>query len=161
MPALRSDARLRWFGPDDREAMHAALEVHNAVLATDSPWQRPELPGRYEAFLRHGWDGEPATPYLLRVDGQAVGVGSVSLTERDNTHLAWLSVAVHPDHRRRGHGRTLMEHLLREARAAGRTVVGTDGWDAEPVRAFAAAFGMEERSRALQRRQHLDDFAAA
>ena len=150
-----SERHVLRFGPDDREPMLAALEVVNAVRAADAPWERPELASHYEAELRHGWDGEPATPSLLRVDGVPVGVGSVSLTERDNRHLAWLSVAVLPQYRRRGHGRVLMEHLLHQAGAAGRTSVGIDGWESDTSKAFAAAFGLTKASQAIQRRQHL------
>ena len=151
------DVQIDRFGPDDTQAMAAALRIGNEVSAVDSPWQHPELPTEHEAAVRLGWDGEPATPYLLRVDGRPVGVGSVSLTERDNSHLAWLSVAVHPDHRRRGHGTALAERLLREAREAGRTSVGIDGWESESTTGFAAAFGLQRRAQEIMRRQHLAD----
>lgn len=149
------------FGPDDRLAMLAALRVRDAIRTADTPWERPELPSHYEAELRHGWDGEPAVPCLLHVDGEPVGVGSVSLMERDNTHLAWLSVAVLPEHRRRGHGRALMVHLLQDARAAGRTSVGLDGWESDAATAFAAAFGLRKASQAIMRRQHLAEVEPA
>jgi GNAT superfamily N-acetyltransferase len=149
------------FGPDDRDSLLAALDVSNAIRAADTPWQHPELPSRYEAELRHGWDGEPVTPYLLRVDGAPVGHGWISLTMRDNTHLAWLSAAVLPEHRRRGHGRALMRHLLAEAQAAGRTSVGIDGWESDAATGFAAAFAMTCASRAIQRRQHLAEVEPA
>jgi len=149
------------FGPDDREPLLAALEVGNAIRSADSPWQRPELPSHYAAELRHGWDGEPATPYLLRVDGVPVGVGSLDLPQRDNRHLAWLSVAVLPEHRRRGHGRALMQHLLAEAQEADRTSVGIDGWESEAASGFAAAFGLRKASQAIMRRQHLAEVEPA
>jgi len=145
------------FGPDDQDAMRAALDLENAVRAAEASWQHPELPRHQEARLRHGWDGEPETPYLLTADRQPVGVGSVSLTERDNTHLAWLSVSVHPEQRRRGYGSALMERLLAEARSAGRTSVGIDGWESEGAVAFATDFGLERRSQEVMRRQHLAD----
>jgi GNAT superfamily N-acetyltransferase len=149
------DLQIHRFGPDDADEMHAALRIGNAVQAADAPWQHPELATHHEAALRHGWDGEPETPYLLTVDGEPVAVGSLHLPERDNTHLAWLSVTVHPGHRRRGYGSALMERLLEEARAAGRTSVGIDGWESTSTVAFAAAFGLERRSNEIMRRQHL------
>jgi len=148
------------FGPDDVAAVRSAWQVLDAVRSADSPWHPAQLLTHYEAELRHGWDGEPPSPYLLLVEGTAVGVGSVSLTERDNTHLAWLGVDVHPDHRRRGHGRMLFERMVQEARAAGRTSVGLDAWESPAAEGFAAAVGLERRSQAVLRRQHLAEVPA-
>ncbi len=161
MPDLATTIHIQRFGPDDREPMLAALQVNNAVCEADAPWERPDLPSQYEAGLRHGYDGEPSMPYLLRVDGEPVGVGSLSLPERENTHLAWLSVAVLPGHRRRGLGRALMRHLLHEAESAGRTSVGIDGWDSEAATGFAAAFGLTKASQEIMRRQHLAEVEPA
>jgi GNAT superfamily N-acetyltransferase len=67
------------------------------------------------------------------------------LFRHDNTHLAEAEVYVHPDHRRRGVGRTLLAELEGLARADGRTVligstfapVGAES----PGSLFAAASG--------------------
>jgi GNAT superfamily N-acetyltransferase len=154
-----SSAEIVVFGPDDRAAVRSARELLDAVSAHDSPWDPPEPVEHYAAALRHGWDGEPATPYLMTVEDTPVGVGSVALTQRDNLHLAWLGVTVHPDHRRRGHGRRLFDRMVEEARAAGRTSVGLDGWDSERAVGFAAAVGLERRSQAVKRRQHVAQLA--
>ena len=161
MPHLATRIHIRRFRPDDREPMLAALQVINAVREADAPWDRPDLPSHYEAELRHGWDGEPATPYLLEIDGAPVGVGSVDLPERDNRHLAWLSVTVLPEHRRHGLGTALMRHLLHEAESAGRTSVGIDGCDSEAATGFAAAFGLPKASQEIMRRQHLAEVEPA
>jgi GNAT superfamily N-acetyltransferase len=79
------------------------------------------------------------------------------VTERDNRHLAWLDVEIHPDHRRRGHGSRLLERLVADATALGRTVVGLDGWDSPANAGFAAHHGFALRSRDVNRRQHLAD----
>ncbi len=154
-----AELELRRFGPDDTDDVRAALDVRSAVARVDSPWQHPMLLPAYVAELRHGWDGEPETPYLALVDGQVVGTGSVSLTEWDNRHLAWLSVEVLPQCRRRGHGRRLFERLVEEARAAGRTSVAVHGWESEATLSFARAVGVERRSQEIQRRQHLAELA--
>ena len=151
MPSLE----IHRFTPDDADDVAAALGLVNRVAAADAPWEHPTLPDRFDTMLRQGWDGEPPTPYLARVDGSPVGVAFLSLPERDNTHLAWATVAVHPDHRRRGHGSRLFERVAADARAAGRTSIATDGWESESASGFAARFGLEKRSRAVQRRQHL------
>jgi len=55
--------------------------------------------------------------------GEAVGVAHLHLSQRDNRHACMLDVRVHPDHRRRGIGRALVEEVARQARAEGRTVI--------------------------------------
>lgn len=49
-----------------------------------------------------------------------VGTASAILPLQDNTHLAYLQVVVHPDHRRRGVGGALLDELERIAKDAGR-----------------------------------------
>ena len=150
-----SDAQIHRFGPDDAEQVRASLEIRTAVSAADAPWEHPWLPARYETMLRRGWDGEPPTPYLMVVDDRPVAAATLSVYERDNRHLAWLGFGVHPEHRRRGHGSALLERLVEDARALGRTSIGTDGWESEHVLGFAARHGLKERSRAIMRRQHI------
>jgi GNAT superfamily N-acetyltransferase len=145
------------FGPDDSDQVAAYVEVANAVGAADSPWVHPVTPGRVESQFRFGWDGEAATPYLGRVDGVPVAVGTVATSDYDNLHLAWLGVQVRPEHRRRGLGSELLDALVAETKARGRTMIGTDGWDGEVPRAFAARHGLEEKSRSVNRRQHLEE----
>jgi GNAT superfamily N-acetyltransferase len=143
------------FGPDDSDRLAAYVEIVNAVRAADSPWQHPMTLKGADGQFRHGWDGEVETPYVGLVEGETVGVGTVATTEYDNLHLAWLGVQVHPEQRRRGHGTELLEALVAETRARGRTSIGIDGWESEATRGFAARHGLEEKSRAIQRRQVL------
>ena len=79
----------------------------------------------------------------------------MATTDYDNLHLAWLGVQVHPEHRRRGHGTRMLEELVTEVRARGRTSIGIDGWDDEGARGFAARHGLEQKSAAIERRQQL------
>jgi GNAT superfamily N-acetyltransferase len=146
---------IRRFGPDERPEVAAYVEVHNAVSAVDAPWEHPMTLHGADGRLRHGWDGEVDTPYLGLVDDVPVAVGSVSTSDYDNLHLAWLGVQVRPESRRRGLGSEMFEALVAEAKSRGRTSIGADGWDGEVPRAFAARHGLEERSRAINRRQHL------
>ena len=150
-----SDVEIHRFGPDDADDVRTSLDIQTAVTAADAPWEHPWLPVRYETMLRKGWDGEPPTPYLMTAGEQPVAAATLSVSERDNRHLAWLGLAVHPDHRRRGHGSALFERMVEEARALGRTSIGTDGWESEHALGFAARHGLEERSRAIMRRQHI------
>ena len=51
----------------------------------------------------------------------------------------------------------MLEALVEEIRASGRTSIGIDGWDSESTRGFAARHGLEPKSSAIQRRQWLAD----
>jgi GNAT superfamily N-acetyltransferase len=66
-------------------------------------------------WIRYGWDLEPAEHYLYAPDDatEPVGVLAVDLPTRDNLHLVWAEIWVHPDHRRHGHGSAIMNEVLR------------------------------------------------
>jgi GNAT superfamily N-acetyltransferase len=157
MPTLE----IHRFTPDDTSRAEAVRELSNVVSAVDAPWEHPWLPERFDTLLRRGWDGEPPTPYLATVGGTPVGAALMFLPERDNRHLAWLSMMVHPEHRRRGYGSELLEHLVREAKAAGRTSLLVDAWESERTTAFAARSGLERKSQAVNRRQYLAELDPA
>ena len=144
---------LRPFTWHDESAIHECVSVRNAVApptprgSTRRP--RPHLAGHF----RYGWDLEPPTPFLAVVDREVVGFASLSTSERDNLHLAWLNVEIHPDHRRQGHGSAAVEGLIARARELGRTSVGIAGWDGDVTRAFAERHGFELGSVSVNRRQ--------
>jgi GNAT superfamily N-acetyltransferase len=142
------------FGPDDADRLQKYVEVVNAARAVDSPWVHPATLRSAEGRFRYGWDGEVETPYLGLVDGAPVAVGRVATSEYDNLHLAWAGVEVRADHRRRGHGTAMLEALVEETKARGRTSMGIDGWDAEHATGFATRHGFEPKSSAIQRRQY-------
>ena len=141
--------------PDDATAVAEATALHNAANAVDTPHDPPDTPALHAAGLRHGWDGEPPTEWLLRDGDRTIGTVSVSLPRRDNRHMAFVGVVVHPDLRRRGHGRRLFAHAESVAREADRTLLVTSTVDTEGATAFAAAMGLERASVEAQRRQDL------
>ena len=63
---------------------------------------------------------------------------ALDMPTRDNLHLVWAQILVHPDHRRRGHGSAIMNEALQRTREAGRNTiwVGTaeDDQGAQQVR---------------------------
>jgi GNAT superfamily N-acetyltransferase len=77
---------------------------------------------------------------------------------RDNLHLVWAEIVVHPDDRRRGHGSVIMNEVLRITREAGRStlLVGT-AEDDQGARCFVEGFGFGSASRDARRRQLLAD----
>ncbi|HET6938144.1 MAG TPA: GNAT family N-acetyltransferase [Nocardioides sp.] len=141
------------FGPDDTDRLQQYVEVVNAARAVDSPWQRPATLRSERGRFRYGWDGEVEAPYVGLDGDRPVAIGRVATTDYDNLHLAWLGVQVHADHRRRGHGTAMLEAMVEETKARGRTTIGIDGWDDEGARGFAAHHGLEQKSAAIQRRQ--------
>lgn len=146
---------IRPFTADDAAAVHAYAAVRNACVKVDAPWAHGVTDAGAEGYLRHGWDLEPPVPFLAYVDGVPVGYAEYHTSAWDNQHLAWVSLGVHPDHRRRGVGSALFAAMLDRARAEGRTSVGADGWESPAAEAFAARHGLERRSQAINRRQVL------
>jgi GNAT superfamily N-acetyltransferase len=143
------------FGPDDADRLRQYVDVVNAARAVDSPWAPPATLHREDGRFRYGWDGEVETPYVGLVDGEPVVVGRLATSELDNLHLSWVGVQVRPDSRRHGHGSEMLDALVEETRARGRTSMGIDGWEGESTTGFAARHGFEQKSSAIQRRQQL------
>ena len=123
----------------------------------DAPWEPPVTPEFWERRLRHGADGEVPGTYLgtLAGDDRVVAAGEVGTSEWDNLHLAWFSLQVDPQHRRQGHGDTMLAHLHAEAVALGRTSLGLELWEGDATRAIAARHGYDQRYVEAIRRQHL------
>lgn len=140
---------------DDQEAVRRTTAVNQAVRAFEEPWAHPHTVDGTALEMRYGWDGEPTDHFLVTVDGTDVATARYETATYDNLHLAWLSVDVHPEHRRRGHGSAVLAFLLDRARADGRTTVGADGWELPGVEEFAARHGFERKQVSVNRRQHL------
>jgi len=88
------------------------------------------------------------TALVARANGRVVAGGVAVLPLQDNTNLAYLDVFVHPDERRRDHGRTLLDALSSVARDAGRERLFIEGmWalgeETSPAREFLTALGFE------------------
>ena len=140
---------------DDTDAVRRSTGVLEAVRRHEQPWSHPYTPDWLALDIRHGWDGEPAVHFLVTADGTDVATATYETTTYDNLHLAWLGVDVHPEHRRRGHGASVVEHLMDRARRDGRTSVGMDSWDLPGPPDFAARLGFERKQVSVNRRQHL------
>lgn len=144
--------------PYKADDVRAAVDVRNAARAVDMPVLHPTAETAYGGWLRLGWDGEAPYAWLGRVGGAAVAVLHVEAGTYDNTHLAWVDVTVHPEHRRRGYGSALHDFGADYARRElGRTTIGLEGWDNPASRSFAAANGYEPKYTEAIRRQTLAD----
>jgi GNAT superfamily N-acetyltransferase len=153
-----SVVELREFGPHDEASIAAYVAIDNACLV-DAPWWHPNTLYRQTMRMRHGWDGEVPRYFLIHVEGEPAAVGIVELhtSEYDNLDLAWVVLAIRPEHRRRGYGTLAMVRAFGIARSMGRTKVGWFGWVGEQTEGFAKALGFEPKSVAVCRRQHLGE----
>jgi len=146
--------------PDDDEAVASALDVLEPARQLDDPTSSATEPGIYRGWLRYGWDLRPEEQYLYLPEPGAVPVGvlAVDLPTRDNQHLVWADLTVHPDLRRQGHGSTMMAEVLRRSREAGRTTVWVGGpADSPAVSGFLSGFGFRYASQDARRKQWLAD----
>lgn len=66
--------------------------------------------------------------YVALAGGDVVGAASLGLPQKDNLRRAECGLFVRPRARRRGVGTRLLDHLEREAREQGRTVLGAESW---------------------------------
>ena len=87
-----------------------------------SPWMLEEM--RAEFLGERA--GERIEPFGGYVDGVCVATGTLELPQMDNRHIGYVDVAVHPEHRRRGHGSAMLAHLTDLAVAQGRNSLIAD-----------------------------------
>jgi GNAT superfamily N-acetyltransferase len=146
--------------PDDLPRVAVVADIQEAARQIDDPDSFPVIAEMLAGDLRYGWDLEPAEHYLYIPDDatEAVGVLAVDLPTRDNLHLVWAEIVVHPDHRRRGHGSVIMNEVVRRTREASRNTiwVGT-AEDDQGARKFVEGFGFSYASHDARRRQVLAD----
>jgi len=144
--------------PDDMAQVTAVANIEEAARQVDDPDAFPTIPEILAGQMRYGWDLEPADHYLYVPEDASdpVGVLVLDMPTRDNLHLVWAQIFVHPDHRRRGHGSVIMDEALRRTREAGRNTiwVGT-AEDDQGARRFVEGFGFGYASHDARRRQVL------
>ncbi|MDR7280388.1 GNAT family N-acetyltransferase [Catenuloplanes atrovinosus] len=140
-----------------------------AIMRLAGRTDTPDLPvlsqRRYLSRLRNPQVGERRLGFLARADGVAVGTGLLVLPDERNRDTAMIEVHVLPEHRRRGAGRALHEHLTGIVRGEGRTTVlattseSLPGGPARPGHgsAFAEALGYRRASTAHGQALDLDD----
>jgi GNAT superfamily N-acetyltransferase len=152
-------AGLTKLDPADDQAIADLVRLYNTSEAVDEPWQTGWTPGQLAGSVRHGWDGEPSERWLLRDGGSGTGslIGELRIGQpkRDNLHLADISVVIHPEHRRRRHGRRLFDYGLRLVGETGRRLLTTGTVDAPGPIAFAEQLGFTRGGVEIQRRQDL------
>ncbi|HWI00065.1 MAG TPA: GNAT family N-acetyltransferase [Propionibacteriaceae bacterium] len=144
--------------PGDREAIQSITDIINAARPVDDPDSFPAIAELVAADVEFGWDMNPASHFLYTPsDGDApVGMLVLEMPKHDNLQLVWTWITVHPDHRRRGHGTTIMNEALRQARDAGRGIIWVGvAEDDIGGQSFVDRFGFRYASHDARRRQRL------
>ena len=106
-------------------ADEAGLAAWHAVLHAVERETWPDRTGftlrEVRAFANHRGQSRRFVQLAAGEDGgPVIGVGVMELPLRDNLHSADVTVGVHPEHRRRGAGRALVERMEAVAAAEGR-----------------------------------------
>lgn len=142
---------------DDEVRLEALTGLLEAARRSDDPDAFPITVRELGNDLRYGHDLEPPVVYALEPDrpGEPVAMMNLDIPERDNRHLIWADITVHPDCRGRGYGSQLMDALVEMARDLGRTTLWA-GAPEDPVwhgfltrRGFARASGDARRHQVL------------
>jgi GNAT superfamily N-acetyltransferase len=103
--------------PADTTAVDDAFEV---VTASYAELDIPNCRHRFDRSILQPWPEHRSHHLLAHRDGAPAGYLELSLPQRRNLGTALVEVHVHPDHRRRGVGRVLLDRAVRAARAQGR-----------------------------------------
>jgi GNAT superfamily N-acetyltransferase len=144
--------------PDNTDLVAASVDLVNAARAVDDPSSPRAITELTARELQYGWDLEPDERYLYLRTGatEPVGVLDVAVPKRDNRHLVWAEVTVHPEHRRRGHGSAMVAEVVRRTQEEGRDTIwlGT-AEDDDDSRAFLEHRGFRYASHDARRRQVL------
>jgi GNAT superfamily N-acetyltransferase len=137
----------------DLSTATALAEVTNAAAVVDSPQIEPVSGERERLRLRHGWDNRGTDHLLLAHDGDTlVGFAEINLPYWDNTHMGFVDLQTHPDHRGLGYGDAILEESLGVLRGANRTLLMSDAWSDSHRAKFWERHGMELGMVAVQRR---------
>jgi GNAT superfamily N-acetyltransferase len=141
----------------DAEQTRCCFEIVAAAQRADDP----DLPVRSLTSFRNRWTtgfgGNRRETWLSLDDaGQPAGCYMLTLPDQENPTLAWCTIAVAPDRRRLGAGRTLLAHCAGQARLAGRARLAGEAKDGSPGNVFAAAAGATSGLAEVIRRLDID-----
>jgi len=138
---------VRPFSAADIPGWHGVAE---AARRTDDPAHPPVAEaGTRAALSAESYDGE-ALRWVASDDGTLAGTAEVFLPGTANLGWGFATVVVHPEHRRRGHGRALLGALAAAVTARGRgTVVLTTHPD-DGGSAWATAMGAAKAQELLE-----------
>ena len=129
----------------DGVAFHRLITAAEAVdRPDDPPTELDEAAGR----LRLHRDDRRVLRWVVRGGDGFAGHVVLVLPDLDNQHLAITNVTVHPDHRRRGLGTTLLREAVATASADGRRTLLLEADEGSAGEAFCRSLGLRAVSRA-------------
>jgi GNAT superfamily N-acetyltransferase/RimJ/RimL family protein N-acetyltransferase len=140
---LAGPVNLERFSPaDDEESVRACHEIYLSGLPADDP-DGPVMSFRpFAGWMERGWTEDPAETWLARDGaGKPSGWYRLGLPQRENRHVADLTLNVHPARRRAGLGTAMLRHAAARAQHAGRTEMTGMARAGSPGDAFARAVG--------------------
>ncbi len=141
----------------DDERLHAGYTVLRDGYRAERPPYPLDSEAEMTADLRSLDPSRTVARVLLAtIGGEAAGIAAVGYPQRDNRGSARANhLVVHPDHRRSGVGRSLLDAVRVSARAAGCSVLLGEFRQESPSapssgRAFAEAVGAVSTARSLE-----------
>ena len=138
--------RLDFAVPDDRMSGLYAVERVDLRRGPGMSFRH------FQVMIERGWSEERSEAWVARLSGEIVGGYALHYPQSDNTHLALIRMlAVHPDHRRNGVGRSLMAHAIDRARAERRRVIVAEAAADQPGAPFAKALGFSPAATEARR----------
>jgi RimJ/RimL family protein N-acetyltransferase len=130
----------RFDAETDRDLVRACHEMHVAAAPVDVPGEPPMSDRVFAGWLRMYWTEDRPETWLARdAAGVPCGWYSLTLPERENTHLAYLSPLAGLAHRRRGIGTALVRHAAGRAHDGGRALLSAECTLGSPGEAFSQA----------------------
>jgi GNAT superfamily N-acetyltransferase len=153
--------------PESLEQLRAFQDVTDAVWVADVPDLPPSPFEELLAAARSPRASVREERYLVEDEATPVAVARASFPLLDNTEQCLVLVAVHPAHRRRGHGRALFDFLVERARDEGRARLLADvaeplvNGEGAPGPAFATTVGATRALDEIRRVLDLDSLDEA
>jgi GNAT superfamily N-acetyltransferase len=105
---------------DGQAALATWYDLRSAVQANDRPSDPKLSRPAHDGLLRHPWPGEAPQAFLVHRGGRPVGWYALWLSTTENLDTAPTDIEIHPEERRRGFGRAVLEEAIRQVRALGR-----------------------------------------
>jgi GNAT superfamily N-acetyltransferase len=140
------------FSAEAPELVEQAFAVATAAHRADTPENPAPVERFFKTLFSHAFPGRENHWYACIEDGVLLGHTRVTYFTDENLELAMLRFgAVHPDHRGRGIGTALLEHVERVSAERGRTTVLTGApvyWEGGPERRGDYARLLEDRGYA-------------
>ncbi|MDA1360004.1 GNAT family N-acetyltransferase [Glycomyces luteolus] len=143
------------FSAADPELIAQAFAVSTAAHRADTPENPAPVERFFTTLFTHAFPGRENYWFACVEDGTLLGHTRATFFTDENRELAMLRFgAVHPDHRDRGVGTALLDHVERFSAEHGRTTVLTSApvyWENGPARDERFARLLEDRdySKAL------------